>query len=473
MPPTTRQRANRGENLENNFPVRSRTTRPPNEPSAYRGRGYRNRHLPAGDRNQEYLQEGIPVVAREYLREIGAFNETRICEKEGRGKEMAIFERADAGGQLYFHCYNRAVHEYYKRTCTIGSYFYRRKVAFHIQLSVIKDYFRLANQSSILAYRQVSQGALTSITRDCALLMSFDYTRSFFINNAGMERCLREVSFDGTIIERHDDLYDEGIITRGLDGNPREIQEQYEARATARRERDLRRYRARANARQYASRTDYERSMRGRDYERGLNTGESSSSEEEETMLVVAQVLQSLVSQVDLVVDLKVVEEDLRLVVLSSNCISAELEIAFEIVWKNRQQYHGDTEQQQSYKQGDKVLLYNNQLSTKTKPRKLKLDWNGPFIIKNKLSETRVDLESSQLGISAYTFDDSNRAFASVRVGLRRIRPIFRQEDDGSVRRTAARMVEEDVGTSNEPLKLKFILYKYVFENWEDETKNN
>ncbi|KAI9331309.1 hypothetical protein BD770DRAFT_416479, partial [Pilaira anomala] len=62
-----------------------------------------------------------------------------------------------------------------------------------------------------------------------------------------------------------------------------EIQEQYEARATARRERDLRRYRARANARQYASRTDYERSMRGRDYERGLNTGESSSSEEEET----------------------------------------------------------------------------------------------------------------------------------------------------------------------------------------------
>ncbi|KAI9324251.1 hypothetical protein BD770DRAFT_460120, partial [Pilaira anomala] len=50
-----------------------------------------------------------------------------------------------------------------------------------------------------------------------------------------------------------------------------------EARATARRERDLRRYRARANARQYASRTDYERSMRG------LNTGESSSSEEEET----------------------------------------------------------------------------------------------------------------------------------------------------------------------------------------------
>ncbi|KAI9330708.1 hypothetical protein BD770DRAFT_453394 [Pilaira anomala] len=80
---------------------------------------------------------------------------------------------------------------------------------------------------------------------------------------------------------------------------------------------------------------------------------------------------------------------------------------------------------------------------------------------------------TGQLGISAYTFDDSNRAFASVRVGLRRIRPIFRQEDDGSVRRTAARMVEEDVGTSNEPLKLKFILYKYVFENWEDETKNN
>ena len=78
-----------------------------------------------------------------------------------------------------------------------------------------------------------------------------------------------------------------------------------------------------------------------------------------------------------------------------------------------------------------------------------------------------------QLGISAYTFDDSNRAFASVRVGLRRIRPIFRQEDDGTIRKTEATMVEEDVGTSNEPLKLKFILYKYVFENWEDETKVN
>ncbi|KAI9329945.1 hypothetical protein BD770DRAFT_416632 [Pilaira anomala] len=161
-----------------------------------------------------------------------------------------------------------------------------------------------------------------------------------------MELCLREVSFNGTIIERHDDLYDEGIIIRDLDGNPREIQEQYEARATERRERDLRKYCAGANVRQYASRTYCERSMRGRDNERGLNTDESLSSEEEETngdntdfsfsdsdddydglstefnikfvinAVSVSQVLQSLVSQVNIMVDLKAVEEDLRLVVL-------------------------------------------------------------------------------------------------------------------------------------------------------------
>lgn len=32
-------------------------------------------------------------------------------------------------------------------------------------------------------------------------------------------------------------------------------------------------------------------------------------------------------------------------------------------------------------------------------------------------------------------------------------------------------MVQEDVGTALEPIKLKFILYKYVLENWENETK--
>lgn len=64
MPPVTRQRTNTNDNQENDFPVRSRITRPPREPSASRG-GYRTRHLPAGNRNQEYLQESEPDVARE------------------------------------------------------------------------------------------------------------------------------------------------------------------------------------------------------------------------------------------------------------------------------------------------------------------------------------------------------------------------------------------------------------------------
>lgn len=76
-----------------------------------------------------------------------------------------------------------------------------------------------------------------------------------------------------------------------------------------------------------------------------------------------------------------------------------------------------------------------------------------------------------QLGVSAYTFDDSNRAYASVRVGLRRIRPIFEQNEDGSITKTDAMAVDEDSGNPVVPLKLKFILYKYVFENWEDENK--
>ena len=67
MPPVTRQRTNTNDNQENDFPVRSRITRAPREPSANRGRGYRTRYLPAGDRNQEYLQEGVTVVARELV----------------------------------------------------------------------------------------------------------------------------------------------------------------------------------------------------------------------------------------------------------------------------------------------------------------------------------------------------------------------------------------------------------------------
>lgn len=51
------------------------------------------------------------------------------------------------------------------------------------------------------------------------------------------------------------------------------------------------------------------------------------------------------------------------------------------------------------------------------------------------------------------------------------IRPVFAQRENGEVIRTGATPVEEDLGLSDQPIKLKFILYKYVFENWEDPIK--
>ncbi|KAG2228416.1 hypothetical protein INT48_006893 [Thamnidium elegans] len=76
---------------ESQYPVRNRQRRrTSNTEGPYQGRGYRSRFLTAGDRNQEYLQEGLPDVAREYLRTIGAFHGDRICEKEGCNKEMML-----------------------------------------------------------------------------------------------------------------------------------------------------------------------------------------------------------------------------------------------------------------------------------------------------------------------------------------------------------------------------------------------
>lgn len=51
------------------------------------------------------------------------------------------------------------------------------------------------------------------------------------------------------------------------------------------------------------------------------------------------------------------------------------------------------------------------------------------------------------------------------------IRPIFTIREAGELNTNGATTVEEDVGLSDQPLKLKFILYKYVFENWEDPVK--
>jgi hypothetical protein len=57
-----------------------------------------------------------------------------------------------------------------------------------------------------------------------------------------------------------------------------------------------------------------------------------------------------------------------------------------------------------------------------------------------------------QLGVSAYCFDDSNRTYASIRAGLRKIRPIFEQTEDGQLRQTSATTIEEDIGMGVTPL---------------------
>jgi hypothetical protein len=76
-----------------------------------------------------------------------------------------------------------------------------------------------------------------------------------------------------------------------------------------------------------------------------------------------------------------------------------------------------------------------------------------------------------QLGISAYCFDDSKRAYASIRVGLRKIRPIFQQREGGGITMTGSTAVEADICLESKPLKLEFIMYKYVFEDWDDASK--
>lgn len=55
------------EEEEEGFRTRRRRNRSQPRETGYQARGYRTRYLSAGDRNQTYLQEGIPEVAREYV----------------------------------------------------------------------------------------------------------------------------------------------------------------------------------------------------------------------------------------------------------------------------------------------------------------------------------------------------------------------------------------------------------------------
>ncbi|KAI9243245.1 hypothetical protein EDC94DRAFT_591125 [Helicostylum pulchrum] len=251
------------------------------------------------------------------------------------------------------------------------------KIEFHIQLAVIRDYFRFPVQTSILACRQISQVALTSISRDCALIIdassrvsetvhengsrtrvaiysnleqyqngnyffrqhqvvnhSLSYVgrdtvlgnntiemintnmiegvwrdmklkidkRNYTVSNlpgklmeylwrrankynikAGMERCLKEISFNNDIASRVIENDDTGIITRGENGNPPEVEVAYQARAAIRRAADLRRYLARNRRTNTGYEEDVARVMLGRAYEDQRRSSNVTGSESDES----------------------------------------------------------------------------------------------------------------------------------------------------------------------------------------------
>ncbi|CEP13552.1 hypothetical protein [Parasitella parasitica] len=78
------------------------------------------------------------------------------------------------------------------------------------------------------------------------------------------------------------------------------------------------------------------------------------------------------------------------------------------------------------------------------------------------------------LNVSAYSFDDSNKAFASVRVGVNQVSPIREVDADG--RLVGAELADGGVAindtlfpTSMEYRKCRFIVMKYVWDNWSND----
>lgn len=68
--------------------------------------------------------------------------------------------------------------------------------------------------------------------------------------------------------------------------------------------------------------------------------------------------------------------------------------------------------------------------------------------------------------MTAYTFDDSTRAFSSIRLSVDSARPLPTLDDDGNIIGTTATKIRvRDLEKNHKFLKLKYILYKYVFEN--------
>ncbi|KAG1040270.1 hypothetical protein G6F43_012316 [Rhizopus delemar] len=72
--------------------------------------------------------------------------------------------------------------------------------------------------------------------------------------------------------------------------------------------------------------------------------------------------------------------------------LQKRLEKAFEIVYEEINTYE-DPENFHRFQQNDQIMLFNMQLSSLNKPRKLAYDWFGPYTVKSELSKTRFDIE--------------------------------------------------------------------------------
>lgn len=74
------------------------------------------------------------------------------------------------------------------------------------------------------------------------------------------------------------------------------------------------------------------------------------------------------------------------------------------------------------------------------------------------------------MNVSAYTFDDSTKAFANIRLSITDVRPILQVDDEGAVIPSLARRVRtKEFQRTHQFLKMKFVVYKHVWEHIQDQ----
>jgi hypothetical protein len=71
--------------------------------------------------------------------------------------------------------------------------------------------------------------------------------------------------------------------------------------------------------------------------------------------------------------------------------LKSRLQTAFEMIWEAQKDYQDPQLQPVQYNIGNKILMYNHQLSKQSKSRKFLLDWIGPLEVVKKLLAIRLD----------------------------------------------------------------------------------